>query len=178
MKFPNSPKIKVKIGDIFLIPVEPTSWVIGQLIKKNRSELYVAVFEERYVSTDVNPRCVIGKKPLLLVLTLDGKLYHGMWPIIGNVKDNINDFPEPAFKIGINGSAYLVSRDETVCRPATDKDLTVLQLRTVTSPQGIENVILNHFGLGKTYEDLNYYYAKYAEKTSELLQADRLGIKS
>lgn len=164
-----SPKIKTRIGDVFLIPVDEVTWVVGQLVKKNRTELYVAVFEKCYSSTTIDPRNIIGDQPLFLVLTLDSKVYHGMWPIIGNIMENLSSFPEPAFKVSISGIAHIVSRDGSISRPASQSELEVLKLRSVRSPQGIENVIRSHFGILENQEDFEYYSYKYAEKTGKLL---------
>ncbi len=131
-----SPKIRAKVGDVFLIPIDDASWVVGQLVRKKRSELYVAIFADRYSSTDVEPRSILDKKPLFLVLTLDAKLYHGMWPIIGNVQENRDSIPEPAFAVINSGSGtHIISRDETICRLATPEELGVLRPRTVDSPK-------------------------------------------
>lgn len=168
-----SPKIRAKVGDVFLIPIDETTWVVGQLVRKKRSELYVAIFADRYSSTEVEPRSILDKKPLFLVLTLDVKLYHGMWPIIGNVKENLNIFPEPAFKIAISGHAHIVSRDETICRLATEAELEVLKLHSVRSGQGIENMVRSYFGTNDDQEDFDYFLATYAENSGKLLQEDR-----
>jgi hypothetical protein len=103
------------------------------------------------------------------VLTLDSKLYHGMWPIIGNVVENLNSFPEPAFKISFGDVAHIVSRDGTISPTASQSDLTVLKLRSVRSPQGIENVICSHFGIRENQVDFDYYSSKYVKETSKLL---------
>jgi len=169
-----SPKIRVKVGDVFLIPIDETTWVIGQLVRKKQSELYVAIFADRYSSTDVEPRSIIGKKPLFLVLTLDAKLYHGMWPIIGNVQENRNNIPEPAFKVGIWGSGtHIISRDETICRLATREELEVLKPHCVTTGQGIEDMIRSYSGMNDYQFDFDYYLATYAEHSGRLLEQDR-----
>ena len=165
-----SPKIRAKVGDVFLIPIDETTWVIGQLVRKKQSELYVAIFADRYSSNDVEPRSILDKKPLFLVLTLDALLYHGMWPIIGNVQENRNSIPEPAFKVGIWGSGpHIISRDEKICRLATREELEVLQPRSVRTPHGIEIMVRNYFGTNDDQEDFDYYLATYAENSGKLL---------
>jgi hypothetical protein len=165
-----SPKIKAKIGDVFLIPIDDSSWVIGQLVRKKRSELYVAIFADQYSSADVEARSIIGKKPIFLVLTLDASIYHGIWPVIGNVLENRNNIPEPAFKVGIWGSgAHIISRDETICRLATSAELRVLKPRSVRSPHGIEIMVRNYFGKNEDQEDFDYFLATYAEESGKLL---------
>ena len=165
-----SPKIRVKVGDVFLIPIDETTWVVGQLVRKKGSQLYVAIFADRYSSTDVDPKSILDKKPLFLVLTLDALLYHGMWPIIGNVQENRNSIPEPAFKVGIWGSgAHIISRDETICRLATREELEVLQPRIVDSPKNIEIMVRSYFGTNEDQFDFDDYLATYAENSGKLL---------
>jgi hypothetical protein len=165
----NSPKIKAKTGDVFLIPIDSVSWVLAQIIDIQRKELYVAIYADRYFSLTVEPRSVIDKRPHFLVLTLDSKLFHGMWLIIGNVKENLSAFPEPAFKVDISGHAYIVSRNDSICRLASKEELTILKLRSVRSPQGIENMLQSYFSNDKSQEDFDYYLAKYAEVSGMLL---------
>ena len=165
-----SPKIRVKVGDVFLIPVDEATWVVGQLVRKKGSQLYVAIFADRYSSTDVEPRSIIGKKPLFLVLTLDALLYHGMWPIIGNVQENRNSIPEPAFAVIVWGSGtHIISRDERISRLATQEELQILKPRTLRSPNNIEIMVRNYFVANENQEEFDDYLATYAEKSGKLL---------
>lgn len=172
MTIVESPKIRVKVGDVFLVPVDDSTWVLGQLVRKKGSQLYVAIFADRYSSNNLDPKSILDKKPLFLVLTLDAKLYHGMWPIIGNVQENRNSIPEPAFAVIIWGSGtHIVSRDETISRLATREELEVLKPRCVTTGQGIEDMVRSYFGMNDYHFDFDYYLATYAENSGKLLQA-------
>lgn len=165
-----SPKIRAKVGDVFLIPVDEATWVVGQLVRKKRSQLYVAIFADRYSSIDIDPKSILDKKPLFLVLTLDALLYHGIWPIIGNVQENRDSIPEPAFAVMIWGSGtHIISRDETISRLATREELQILKPRTIRSPNNVEIMVRNYFKENENQEEFDDYLATYAEKSGKLL---------
>ncbi len=99
--------IQVNVGDVFLVPLDGKNWALGQLASAWNDELYVAIFGQKVATQDVAPKSVIGQEPIFLALTLDAKLFHGDWPIVGNVQENLADFPQPAFKVRQSGVAYI-----------------------------------------------------------------------
>jgi hypothetical protein len=93
-----------------------------------------------------------------------------MWPIIGNVQEDRDTIPEPAFAVINWGSGtHIISRDETICRLATQEELEVLQPRSVRTPHGIEIMVRNYFVTNDDQEDFDYFLATYAENSGRLL---------
>jgi Immunity protein 26 len=88
---------KVKSGDVFLIPVDQTNNAGGIIISDRKGELYVAVFQERFDRSESDTKKIVSGIPMFLALTLDAKLWHGHWPIIGNELAQTFKFPQPAF---------------------------------------------------------------------------------
>jgi hypothetical protein len=150
-------KIKVKTGDVFLIPIDDTRWVIGQLVDSRNGELYVAIFPAAYHRQNIDPRMILDQHPLFLALTLDALIYHGNWPVIGNIKENLYKFPEPAFKVGGDDTMLLISRNQKIERRATKRELEVLKYRSMVTPMVLQNAVQAHFGL----EEWNAHYDEF-----------------
>jgi Immunity protein 26 len=161
--------VQVKTGDVFLIPLTEESWTYGQLVSAWNGELYVAIFDEKVEKDHADPKAIVGLKPVFLVLTLDAKLWHGHWPIIGNVQTNLSEFPRPVFKVRQKGIVHIESRDRAISRPATAEESEILRYRAVTSPAAIEKVVRAYFGIGDWNPHFDNYLAEYAHKSSQVL---------
>ncbi|MEP1422293.1 MAG: Imm26 family immunity protein [Erythrobacter sp.] len=161
--------IEVNVGDVFLVPLDDKSWALGQIISDYEGELYVAIFSEKQETQKVDPDSVIGQKPTFLALTLDAKLFHGDWPILGNMQDNLADFPQPNFKVRQSGVVHIESRDRSVSRQATPAEAEILGYRSVSSPAVIENAVKAHFGIGDWTTHYNEFQADYAYRSARLL---------
>lgn len=161
--------IKAKIGDVFLVPLKDKCWAVGQLVNAWNDELYIAIFDKKVEKKDINPRGVLTQDPVILALTLDAKLFHGNWPILGNVKENLAGFPQPAFKVRQSGIIYMESRDRTVSRPASPQEAGILRYRSISSPAVIEDAIQGLFGISEWNSNFNDLRADYAFESSRLL---------
>lgn len=161
--------IQVKAGDVFLVPLDGNSWALGQLVSAWNEELYVAIFGQRLETRNVDPNSVVDQRPVFLALTLDAKLFHGDWPILGNAQANLSALPQPAFKVRQSGVVYIESRDRTVSRPAAPAEAEILHYRSVSSPAVIEKAVQAHFGIGDWSPHYDEFPADYAYQTARLL---------
>lgn len=161
--------IQVKVGDVFLVPLDGESWALGQLVSSWNDELYVAIFGQKVETQNVDPRSVVTQEPVFLALTLDAKLFHGDWPIIGNVQDNLASLPQPAFKVRQSGVIYIESRDRTVSRPASSSEAELLRYRNVSSPAMIEEAVQGRFDVCEWNSHYDKFHADYAVASSKLL---------
>lgn len=155
-------KQKARAGDVFLIPIDETRWGIGQIAGDWKGELYIVIFDAVWHDRNVDPATVNTSKPLFAALSLDAKIHHGDWPIIGNVAANLGAIPQPVFKVNQDGAVFLESRDRTVTRRASEAEADVLRLRTVIAPVRLEKALKAHNGIGDwnpRYDDLIYSYA-------------------
>lgn len=153
---------KVRIGDVFLIPIDGLRWGGGQIAGNWKGELYIIIFDALYSDEAIDPESVVAAKPLLAALSLDAKLHHGDWRIIGNVKANLGRFPQPVFKVNQDGAIFVESRDRSATRLASSAESEALRLRTVVAPVRLENALRAHNGIGDwdpKYDDLLYRYA-------------------
>lgn len=153
---------KAKIGDVFLLPIDGSRFGIGQIAGDWKGELYVVIYDAVYASGEVDPKNVLSEEPLFAALSLDAKIHHGDWRIIGNVTENLDGFPQPVFKVDHDGKVFLISRDRSVFRPASDLEAGALRLRTVVAPVRLENALKALHGIGDwnpRYDELRYDYA-------------------
>lgn len=161
--------IQVTVGDVFLVPLNGKSWALGQLVSAWNEELYVAIYGQKFETQQVDPRSVIGLEPALLALTLDAKLFHGDWPIIGNVQENLSSLPQPAFKVRQSGIVHIEARDRSMSRPASPSEAEILRYRSVSSPAVIEEAVQGYFGVCEWNPHFDKIRADYAYESSRLL---------
>jgi hypothetical protein len=161
--------IKVKVGDVFLIPLDETASAGGIIINDRKGELYVAVFHEKLDSSESNTRKIVNGTPLFLTLTLDAKLWHGFWPIIGNELKLTAMFPQPVYKVHYEGKLHIESRDMKFHRIASANEAEKLDFRTVSSPAAIENATKGKFGIVEWNPHYDSLLADYAIKSSKFL---------
>ena len=139
---------KAVVGDVFLIPLDDRRYGIGQLAGDWKGELYVVIYD-KVVSADASPTDVDNEPIKFAALTLDAKLYHGDWRIIGNHNDNVATISQPWFKVCVAGQTYVESRDRSVTRPATAEEAAILKLRTVVAPIRLEKALKASHGIGE-----------------------------
>jgi hypothetical protein len=161
--------IRAKVGDVFLVPLDGKSWALGQIVSAWNDELYVAIFGQKLETPELDPHSVDGQEPVYLALTLDAKLFHGDWPILGNLRENLADFPQPAFKVRQSGVVHIEARDRSISRPASPTEAEILRYRTVSSPAMLEKAIRAHFGFGEWSPHYDEFHADYAYQSGRLL---------
>lgn len=161
--------VETRVGDVFLVPLDEDYCAGGQVVSAWNDELYLAIFDAKLPCKESNPMVVVDHAPVFLALSLDAKIWHGHWPIVGNVRSNLDRFPQPAFKVRQSGVFHIESRDRTLSRPATPKEVEQLLFRTVTSPAGIEAAIKAYFGIGIWHPHYDELLAENAFRSSSML---------
>jgi hypothetical protein len=159
---------KPAIGDVFLVPLDGYRYGIGQIAGDWKGELYVVVYA-KLVSREASVEDVDDADLQFAVLTLDAKLHHGDWQVIGNRQDNLTAIPQPWFKVSMAGKTHVEARDRSVTRRATPSEEAKLRHRTVVAPVRIENALKALHGLAEwnsRYDDLR---ADYAAQSSRLV---------
>lgn len=159
---------KAVVGDVFLIPLDETRFGIGQLAGDYKGELYIVVYDQ-VVTAEASVAALDHAMLEFAALTLDAKLYHGDWRIIGNRMDVIPSLPQPWFKVGCNGQIYVESRDRSYFRPANSSEADMLQFRTVVAPIRLENALKAVHGIGPWQAHFDDLHARYAIETDNLL---------
>jgi hypothetical protein len=92
------------------VPLDGQRYGIGQIAGDWKGELYIVIYD-KLVFRDASTADVNGAGLWFAALTLDAKFYHGDWPVVGNRQDNLQDLPQPWFKVGVDGEdAHRVTR--------------------------------------------------------------------
>lgn len=160
---------KARVGDVFLVPVDESRFGVGQIAGDWKGELYVIIYEGILSGGVPDPEDVNSAKPLFAALSMDAKIHHGDWPIIGNVTKNLERIPQPVFKVDQGGQVFLESRDRSISRPASIAEAERLRLRTVVAPVRLENALKAHSGLGEWNSRYDELRADYALESSRVL---------
>lgn len=150
-------KIKVKLGDIFSIPLDGGKVGLGQVAGTYKGgELFIVVFEGCWDSDDVPPVGEVVNLPIVLAsLSLDALLWHGHWQILGNYVANFELIRYPVFKIDTLLSAEIEDVEGQKIRKATKKEIQLLPYRTTVAPIRIEKAFKAINGLEEWQESYN-----------------------
>jgi hypothetical protein len=156
-----SRSIKVRKGDIFDIPAPDGRRGYGQVIVDGKV-FYIAVFSEIY---QVQPNLdeLIEGDILLVGWTLDALIFHGRWKIVGNRSPIAERVPFPSYKVLVNGKPCVHDFDGENYRPATSRDLEVLENKTTVSPITYQKALLAHHGFEtweRDYDELTVQHAR------------------
>jgi len=154
-------KIKAKVGDIFQMPIDDTRVGYGQVVvQPERKVLFVCAFAATTRPGEQPDLNVILRSEILLAgNTFDAKIWHGHWPVVGNLPPNMGTIVLPNYKEGLPGQALVESLDRTRRRRATIDEERLLPFRLYVAPVGFEKALKALFGIGEWLaddEDLRY----------------------
>jgi hypothetical protein len=145
------PGVKASVGDVFQIPISHERVGYGQVLASIKpNPLYIGVFEPLFPGRSVPALDEILESPILLLAnSLDAKIWHGHWPIVGRARPVLDGIPFPAFitSIGRRNDYYLISYDGTKRRPAQASEVARFDKRTTVAPMRLENALKAHHGL-------------------------------
>jgi len=150
--------MKIKEGDVFTIPVDENRVGFGQIIKiPNKNNFIIVVFQEICITTEIPAvNEIINFSPLFLGYTMDAKLYHKHWKIIGNNNSNIDLIPLPNYRLGTPpDDIYITDYSGKVLRPAKKEEYEKLEHKTVRAPVGYENALKAYHNLKEWQADDN-----------------------
>ena len=155
---------KLRKGDLFQFNLADGS-VFGQIIVTG-DVIYVVIFEElQYDSERDNNIPNTITEHSLCGWTLDGRIYHGMWKIVGNAPLP-NNFPRPCYKVEYEGLIWIESFEGDLKRPASDEESRLLDFRTTVAPIRFENALAARYDLqewDESFKKLSVGYARERE---------------
>ena len=106
-------KVNAKVGDIFQIPIDDARVGYGQVVvQPEKNVLFVCVFSATTRSGEQPELDAVVRSEILLAgNTFDAKIWHGHWPVVGNVPPNMRAIALPNYKEGQPGQAFGESLD-------------------------------------------------------------------
>jgi hypothetical protein len=96
---------KVQVGDIFIIPITPELFGVGQVLALNYKAPTVVVFKILGSRTELEPFSVEGSKPLTILHIHGNSLYTGDWEIVTNHPVALDPSSGPGGRIFTIGSS-------------------------------------------------------------------------
>ena len=157
-------KLKLKVGDVFSIPLGNGELGFGQIVSlPDRDTLIIALFN--FKQNDAEPidiNKIFNSEVLFLGYTLDAKLYHKHWVIIGNIQSNLSNIKLPYSKLGTPpGDIYLTDFKGAELCEITEIDFSKLSYQTVIAPIRYENALKAYFKLGEWQDDYDKLFYKH-----------------
>jgi hypothetical protein len=164
-----SRKIKVHVGDVFQIPVSKDCSGFGQVLANDAGMLLMAIFDQR-AGGDRHPslESIVSADLLFIANSPDAKIWHGHWPIIGNVAPDRARIPLPKYKVGRGGEMYVENYEANKTRVATPEELALLDLRSSWSPEILEDALKAQWGLGPWNDHYNRLRAENALRSCKV----------
>jgi Immunity protein 26 len=147
----NMAKPRIKVGDVFSIPIDENRVGYGQVIFKNHSSfpIYIAVFRTVYeCSSQVAPSAITNDEIALVGGTMDALICHGRWNILGNVSPDLARIPRPNFKVIFDNIDYLEDFDGNRLREATSIDVRYYDDRWTRAPIAFQSALKALHGIG------------------------------
>lgn len=153
--------MKFRVGDIFTIQVSEDKIGFGQIIEiPNKDNFIIAVYKTIYTGKDwPSLQEIVEDEVLLLGYTLDAKLYHKHWKIIGNLSLPPGKVKLPFFRLGTAPDYKLVDYKGQVIKNIGLELFNCLNYQTVIAPVRYENALKAYHGLNEwraEYDDLMY----------------------
>ncbi len=136
----------VNQGDVFLIPLDAKWYGVGVVASKWKGELYLVLFSERTVSKSAVDAPLASFTPVLASSSLDAKLWHGHWPIVGKLA-RLSSLMQPIYKVEERGGIVAESFDRSQRIPVSDGDAKHLHYRKTVAPIRLENALKAFHGL-------------------------------
>jgi hypothetical protein len=142
-------KTKPKVGDIFRIPLSETRAGFGQILADYEKEmLLMVIYSIEASGAEVPPlQDIVASEPVFIANSMDAKIWHGDWVIVGNLRPDVARFPLPKYKVRIGDQMHVESYDGANRRLASESEVHLLSFRKCVSPQVLEDAIQAHWGL-------------------------------
>lgn len=154
-------RFKIKEGDVFTIPISEEEVGLGQIayLPSHKHNFMMIAFDKKFnIKEDISVDNLDQLKILLLGYTVDAKLYHKHWEIIGNNTSNLTKVKFPCYKLGLPNDDYpdgakLVDHKGNILS-AIDKDhFARLSYQTEVGPIRFQNALKAHFGYQDWIDD-------------------------
>jgi hypothetical protein len=137
--------IGIDVGLVFALPLAEKTFGFGQLLAWQRPIFYMAGFDLRSETPNVNEEEMKSAKPVLLGNFFDALICNGHWRAIKKLETPKTPFP--CFKVKIGEKFFVESWDRQRIREATLEESRTLEFRSNRGPIILENALKAYFGL-------------------------------
>jgi hypothetical protein len=167
--------MKLNKGDIFTIELNDAEVGFGQIIAlPTKSTLIIALFDLKLPKAgNYDIEIVAASEVLFLGYSLDAKLYHKNWVIIGNLEPR-SDILLPYCKLGTPpGAIYITDFKGKRLRECTVEEFNLLSYQTVIAPVRYENALKAFYRFREWIDDdYNKILYKHTQVSNEIYQSN------
>lgn len=171
--------MKLRVGDIFNVKLDDNTLGYGQIVAlPSKNTLIIAMFDIRSdQSIEIPLDSICNATIIFLGYSLDAKLYHKHWVIIGNNTSNLESIFLPVNRLGTPpNDIYLTNFKGDIIREATPDEFEKLRYKTVVAPIRFENALKAFFGIIEWNDDFNdLLYKHVIESNKVMLRTTRSG---
>jgi hypothetical protein len=163
-KTPSLARIKPRVGDIFLIPVDESISVYGQILTASNRTHLVVVYKATSLE-GISSEEVIAREIDLAGMVFDAKFINGDWPIVGNLPPI--QVAEPWFVEGHEGmeDLSLTNLDMSERRRVNPREAEAHPARHLSYPMRLQKAVAGLRGLSPWQEG---YHGHFRELAKEL----------
>lgn len=141
---------RLRVGDLFTIPINAERVAVGQLVDKVMTAWYVVVFEATQQSgAPINTDEVLRSRIRLQAITSHSRIHHGYWKVVGHVGVDATRIKWPEFKTMTPDTYMVIDIRGEAIREASWLDRLRLKNWTSFSPMIIEDAAKSLFGAGE-----------------------------
>lgn len=139
-------KLKLKEGYIFNIPIDADAKKIGfgQIVSvSNNNNFIITVFEDIW-NCNENPslESIVKGNVLFMGYTMDAKLYHKHWNIIGCITSNLKSIDFPIYCLGTPPEdIYIVDYKGKILRECAKEEFKLLSYQKIVAPVRYEKAL-------------------------------------
>ena len=134
-----------KIGDVLSIPIIGNLCAAAQVLAK-RNILYIVVFSELRQCGSIGVEAATSA-PILVGWTMDAKIYHGDWEIVGRSMPIACDYLKKNYTVEHLGKIWVEDFDGKLLHPASSDEIKSLFNRSSYSPVRLERAIRAYHNL-------------------------------
>lgn len=162
-------RLKVRVGDIFRIPVDESLSIYGQILTAFHRTHLVVVFEATSEET-LSIEEVIRRKIDLAGIVFDAKFINGDWPIVGNLAPVVVN--QPWFVSGHEAmeDLSLTSIDTSTRHRVTAQAAVNHQRLSFSTPMVLQRAVAGLYNRGPWQEE---YHARFRDLARELAGGQR-----
>ncbi len=139
--------ITARVGQILAVPISKGRWGVGIVAAKRQSELLVFIYDF-VIEAMTAPEDLASRTPLLGPSSLDAKIWHGHWKILGQIEGKFDDL-QPIYKVETPDGWIAESFDEKFHTPIDELTAEKLRYRNCVAPIRLELALKAHFGIGE-----------------------------
>ena len=136
---------RVRLGDVVAIPVSGEKTACAQVLVK-RKILYVSVFSRLYPDP-INVADVLSDTPALAGWTMDAKIYHGDWKILGNASPKYAALAKRKYLVEYEGNIWVQDLEGKLEHVASRAEADTLFPKSSYSPVRLERAIRAFHGM-------------------------------